>query len=400
MSILCSGFNRILRPLDFMPVFNEGTSEYWRHVSNQDELPLAGELSSSGVKVLNNFLTDLGKESLDDSLENQIKGYILNHPDVVDHLRKLVGVTNKRMYLDLSYRFREKKYPGKDEGICGCRDDEFIAHQTSFLKNRLDKEDSTLKKLSAETMAEYFIDKGLLEVLESFQKLEKSDVESIIQKVVMPHDLQQEEAKRRGHGLEGKLAQFLAKFDIELLPQDKARNPMSQDIRLNKTDYSVAGRSTDGTHSYDLIIKKNDSIVAGILALVHSSDPGEFGVGKTGRTEDYQARINRYNEENGEEMELWALVDGCGFGENKGTLDSILDNVDGFVQQKTFYKIAVELHNRDIIDLKGIKFDSDYYTEEELEGLENWAENRDIMIKEEPSSNLTEIDGGRAYLYT
>lgn len=401
-------------------IYQSNEEEYWRHVSPQDKLPLAGEVSTSGIAKLNELLADLNatmgsesKEKLTDYTEDSnnkdetdkmrewVERRLIEEPSTVDHLRKLVGIKDKRLYLDLSYDFRATPHPDKDTGLCGCPKDDFIAHQTSVLKNKLGSSDPEVRQRSSEVFADYFVERGVLDVLEIFRELDDPQVETVIENVIMPHDLQMEEAKRRGHGAEAVIASLLDNFgEVEVLPEDKAANPMSSDVRLAEDDYSISDKKASETDSYDLLIRDEDEDihVLGVLGLVHSSDPGEYGVGKTGRTEEYQSRIEEYNENHDADMELWALVDGCGFGDNKGTLRAVLNHVDEFVQMNTAYKFLVHLHEKDIIDIHGIEFDRKFYDSDEIDELTDWSEARGVKTGVNTDS-FDEVEAGKAKIY-
>ena len=399
-------------------IYDTNETEYWRHVSPQDELPLAGEVSTSSVSKLHRLMNDLEatmesdtKEKLTDYGENEkddsekmrewMERRLREEPSTVDHLRRMVGIKDKRLYLDLSYDFRATPHPEKDTGLCGCPSDDFIAHQTSVLKNKLDSSNPEVSHRSSEVFADYFEERGVLDVLDIFRELDESQVETVIENIIMPHDIQMEEAKRRGHGAEGVIAVLLENFEeVEVLPKNKAEYPMASDVRLDEDDYSVSDKKASETDSYDLLIRDEDEDkhVLGILGLVHSSDPGEYGVGKTGRTEDYHDRIAEYNDNYDAEMELWALVDGCGFGDNKGTLRAVLNHADEFVQMNTAYKFLVHLHDKDIIDIEGIDFDSSFYNDEEVDELEEWAKSKGVSTDRDTDS-FEKIVAGKADIY-
>ena len=79
-------------------------NEYWFHVSSFYEIPIAGEvediIKQSSLKKLIGYLP-----SDRDLNSGDIISLITSYPDSIDTLRALIGVSDKRMYLDLSYLF-------------------------------------------------------------------------------------------------------------------------------------------------------------------------------------------------------------------------------------------------------------------------------------------------------
>lgn len=405
-------------------VYDSNEKEYWRHVSPQYELPLAGEISGSEVDELNSLLQSMEnvaksdghaesteEENQEERLRKWLQKNIIANPGNVHHLMKLVGVSNKRMYLDLSYEFRETPHPEGDTGLCGCDRDEFIAHATSEEKLKsimntkgLQSSDSQVRQRASEVFVEYFIEKGLLDVIEVLWDLDDTQIETIVEHTIMPKQTQQQRAKLRGHGLEKRIASVLEDCpSIDFLPEHKVENPKGSDVNLVVEDYTryrVSGTETDEEHSYDMLIRdeQSDEHVIGLVATVQSSDPGEFGSGKMGRPKRYRSSVEEYNSRHDANMELWGAVDGCGFGDNKGALRKTINSVDDFVQVKSIYKLVVALHNRDLMQIDGIEFDRSFYDETEISMLEEWANEREIRTEEDFSS-LTRVNAGKADLY-
>jgi hypothetical protein len=66
-------------------------------------------------------------------------------------------------------------------------------------------------------------------------------------------------------------------------------------------------------------------------------------------------------------VELWALLDGVGYCENKnGTLNPMLEAVHTFIQVKTLYKAGLELHRMGMASIDAIAFDRTFYSDETL----------------------------------
>ena len=67
---------------------------------------------------------------------------------------------------------------------------------------------------------------------------------------------------------------------------------------------------------------------------------------------------------------LWGLVDGVGFIENPDdTIFKMLGQFDTFIQLKSLYKAALKLHQLKIVKIKAIRFDMDFYSKEEADGM-------------------------------
>ena len=85
--------------------------EFWYCVSNQDQLPIYKfeEISSSqSSKLLIDFITEYKIQSnTHKNIDNQqiIANILLVTPTYLNEIRKLVGVSDKRLYLELSFIF-------------------------------------------------------------------------------------------------------------------------------------------------------------------------------------------------------------------------------------------------------------------------------------------------------
>ena len=54
-----------------------------------------------------------------------------------------------------------------------------------------------------------------------------------------------------------------------------------------------------------------------VQGLIHSSDPGQYGVNKSGETVLVKTGLTKHNSTSPIKKELWGLVDGVGFIENE-----------------------------------------------------------------------------------
>ena len=137
---------------------------------------------------------------------------------------------------------------------------------------------------------------------------------------------------------------------------------------LFKVDYT----SNENCHSFDLIINDNDSRIRVLIqSLIHSSDPGQYGVNKSDETIDIQKRIRAYNNKLNPNHQVYLLgsVDGVGFSENpNGTIVKMLDAFDDFFQMHTLFKIPIFLQKIGMINnVKGIVFDTEYFDDNAIE---------------------------------
>jgi len=352
-------------------------NEYWRHVSPQQDLPIAGANESpEGMDLLNELLEEIKGIKEGVKQKQFIQKRLMRSPSLIHLLRFLVGVSDKRAYLDLSWEFREADHPEKATSLCGCPKTDLNAHALSFFENMMNEEKTTplVSKKSSEVVTNYFFEKGLGIVLSVFANIPREKRDALLEKTVFPHEAQQSEAKRRGHGAEAKFAEIVEQLGLKILPEGKSENPMVRDLRLNVNTFEVSSKSSGDTRSYDMAICDGDGIKGCVIALIHSSDPGEYGVAKAERVEQYKREIEQYNKSKKEDEHifLWAMVDGTGFSENKNdTINRILSNVHFFVQMKTLFKIGLHLHGLGLCKIKGIWLDTGFYQKREISDLLN-----------------------------
>lgn len=147
--------------------------------------------------------------------------------------------------------------------------------------------------------------------------MELEEVSSIVDNLLLPKEIQQEETKKRGHGAEQALAIVLHKLGVSFIPDRRHINPMSQDDQnVDKVTFELAQRDEEKTWSMDLIITQDEVLRVFVQGLIHSSDPGQYGVNKSGETVLVKTGLTKHNETLTEKKELWGLVDGVGFIEN------------------------------------------------------------------------------------
>ena len=122
--------------------------------------------------------------------------------------------------------------------------------------------------------------------------------------------------------------------------------------------FELSRKINGKTWAFDLIITKDSTTadhIAYVQGLIHTSDPGQYGVNKSDETVIIKEGLNVFNQKHNTTRELWGLVDGVGFAENKtNTIDKMLFQFDTFIQLNTLYKAALKLHEKK--HLKGKRY--------------------------------------------
>jgi hypothetical protein len=381
----------------------EKQNEYWLNVSAQEEIPIWGNIELPDFDELNKILIKLSKSK---DKKKIIIEALLKTPKIFNILRLFVGVADKRAYLDLSYIFRNTKHPINNTSLCGCEKTEMGAHQTGVFLNLLKtNNDELIRKSTVKKISEYLFEKGLVNILNILSQLNEVDRLEFIEKTIFPREVQQQQAKRRGHGAEAILAKVVKELGCKIIPPEKDTNPMGQrDTRLNKETFEIVAENNEGTRSYDLVVlDKNNKIRVLVIGLIHSSDPGQYGVDKAGTTKGTKNEITEFNKEkdDDEKIVLVALTDGVGFAENKkDTINIILKYVDDFVQIKTLYKIGLLLHKLGLCKIKAIRFDK-FYSKEEIDEIKKEYIPNGIKIikKQSETTSKVKVKAGLATLF-
>lgn len=355
----------------------EKMEEFWYCVSNQDELPIyKGEevVRNQSSEKLVDFLCEYKKNinlEIDIHQNNNkdvIAKIILNNPEYISEIRKLIGLSDKRLYLELSFIFNRLAPNGMS--IFGEKRTNLKKHSTSFFINSLLHHKR--KEEIAEIISKYFIDKKLVDVLGVFLHAPIENVHKLFEFLIEPKELQQKEAKYRGHGAEMLVAQSLKKCKQIIYPEMKADNPMeSCDPNVDLKTMKIVDRdiSNSYVHSFDIIVKDKDGNIRILVqSLIHSSDPGQYGVDKSNETIVIKKLIDEYNVNNPNlpHVYLWGSLDGVGFIENpNGTIIKMINSFDFFVQVKTTFKIGIELYKLGLFDeLKGVYLDDAFFDQE------------------------------------
>lgn len=376
--------------------------EFWYHVSPQNEIPLAAKKEVLPLQDQLEYLCKKMQSQHD--IFKLILQEIYDNPSVIHQLRTLVSISDKRFYLDLSYIF-SRYYIGVsgNETLCGCSPDNLIRHQTKFFINILIKKDQR-SLLAAEIIANYLFDNGLDRILKFYCQLSTNDRNIISESLILPKESQQQDAKLRGHGPEKLLAEMVRFLGCKFIPSDKDINPMgTHDPNIDPLTMKIAPRDSQSTFSSDLVIL--DSLgnpTISIVGLIHTSDPGQFGVDKANTVKEIRNQINSFNKlYPNRYIELWGLVDGVGYSENKnGTINAMLPQFRNFIQVKTLWKAALRLHSLNLCKVQGIIFDQNFYRNQDiLEHMQRYVPEGVYIYDSEPKIYSKKRVAGTATLF-
>ena len=241
---------------------------------------------------------------------------------------------------------------------------ELNKHPLSYFKKLVKNNDARLSDEAAKIIVNYLVNKGLVNIVQSMAKLDPQELEILIEKLILTKEVQQAEAKRRGHGAEFELAKLVHSLGCKIIPEERYKKAIGyQDPNVDRKNFEVRKKEKGGTWSFDLIITQDNSPIVFVQSLIHTSDPGQYGVNKSDETVQIKKDIDLHNKNHKLQKELWGLVDGVGFCENKkDTIDKMLGEFDCFIQLKTLYKAGLRLHKLGLIKIKGIIFDKTIYT--------------------------------------
>src|SRR5262249_26708754 len=134
------------------------------------------------------------------------------------------------------------------------------------------------------------------------------------------------------------------------------------------------------------------------------SDPGQYGVNKSDETVAVAAQIQAANrsQRKSKPMELWGLVDGIGFSENKAdTINKMLGCFDVFVQLNTLYKAPLRLQALWLCRVRAIQF-SDFYSAADVKAIKTKYVPAGVDIlstDQKPDRRWQAIKAGRATVY-
>ena len=358
--------------------------EFWYCVAPQDDIPLPDDTRNEQADSYNQLIDLLNTYKIihqqTPSLSTQeiVKKMILDNPDSVSSFRKLIDISDKRLYLDLSYVVN---IYDNNIRLIETERESLVKHSTAFFINYLQKNNK--KKILAEVVSSYFCDRGLSDSLEAFSSLSEEQLSSIFNNLIVSRENLHKDAKLRGHGVEQAFAKVFKACNVSIYPTNKAEAPMSEhDPNVDLSTMNIVERNAKDTncHSFDLIIKgANGGIRILIQSLIHTSDPGQYGVNKSDETIDIYNRICKFNKSNPNHERVYLLgsVDGVGFSENpNGTIVKMLDTFDDFFQMHTLFKIPIFLQKIGLINnIKGIAFDTEYFSSKAIKHfVDNYLE--------------------------
>jgi len=251
-----------------------------------------------------------------------------------------------------------------------------IKHDTKFFINQLNN--SVHKQQYAVLISKYFIDHGIEEILQTFSALKKEQIIPIFNNLIAPKEIQQKQAKYRGHGAEMTFAKVCHECGLNIIPENKHIDPMAgydPNVDLSTMEIVAKDAKNPNIHSFDLILKDNNGNIRVLIqSLIHSSDPGQYGVDKSNETVIIKNLIDKYNATHTDRpVYLLGSVDGVGFSENpNGTIVKLINTFDDFFQMHTLFKIAIFLYKVGLIDnLVGIVFDTEFFEDYAISHFEN-----------------------------
>lgn len=342
--------------------------EFWYCVAPQEDLPLykGQEISSSACTNLINFINKYKLKIGSASPTEVIQTIILENPSIISDIRVLVGVSDKRLYLDLTYLVNFFKDP-HNRRIVSEEREHLLKHDTKYFIRLLSN--SPMKTILAAEITKYFLQRGLLDIINTFVSLSESQIIPIFDNLIAPKEIQQMQAKYRGHGAEQAFAKVVTACGCSITPENKDIDPMAgydPNVDLSSMNVVTRDASNEDCHSFDLIVNDNSGHIRILIqSLIHSSDPGQYGVNKSDETREIYKRIKLYNTKvsSNEKVYLLGSVDGVGFSENpNGTIVKMIDYFDDFFQMHTLFKIPLFLQKIGLINnIVGVAFDKDYF---------------------------------------
>lgn len=388
------------------PAYSSKEAEFWYNVAQQEVLPLAGKIDLKlDVSRIFSVFKELSASADLVAAKGPTAKFLISDPTLFHDMRQFLGISDKRSYLELSYIASRAKHPTNDHGLCGCHPWTLARHPMNFFLRLLSgSKGAEVQYAAADMLADYLLQNGIFEAAKGFSSADEKLLELIYTRLIIPKEYQQKAAKRRGHGCEAALAGVLSRTGATLVPDDRWQNPMgAKDPHLDVETMQQKDREAGVTHAFDLLVMESNKVRVAIQSLIHTSDPGQYGVDKSNETVEISNKIIEYNAgESGRCVELWGLVDGVGFSENKkDTINKMLQHFETFMQIRTLYKGPLRLHKLGLIRARCIKF-SDYYDSDDIDAIveQYGSDDIDIMTSADASpTGLTEVDAGEAKIY-
>ena len=308
---------------------------------------------------------------------SDIAAWIIQDPSLALELRLVLSISDKRFYLDLSYLLSRTTLGEAGPTVCGCQPNTMKKHSTATILGYMARGPAARKELAATVVAEYLVNRGLLVVLDLYFPLSQMQRTAVNDLWLSPHNVQQNETKRRGHGAEAEIAQALVDAGVSIFPASKATDPMgAPDPNVSLETFEIVPRVPQETVSVDIALLKEDGALAAIvMGLVQSSDPGQFGVDKAATNGRIRTMLEEHRAVTGSALELWGIVDGIGYAENpNGTVYPMLRHFDFFVQHNSAYKAVLGAGRLGLAEPLAIMYDMTFYTDTTREQMhERWA---------------------------
>ncbi len=378
--------------------------EFWYCVAPQNDIPLY-----RGEALDNNVVTDLiaflnyYRDNIQKTFSESIQKALLHNPKFINNIRLLLGISNKRFYLDMTYLAHISTTSAGERIVEENRED-LTKHSTAWFVGKLSDEG---KEEWAKLISEYFVSNDLKQILNAFLSLSEDLVKEIFNNLIAPKEIQQKQAKYRGHGAEQLAAKSFHDAGANIYPEKKHLTPMAErdpNVKLSTMEIVSHETAAAGIHSFDLIIKDADGDIRALVqSLIHTSDPGQYGVNKSDETVDIKKLIDKYNETHPEKpVYLIGNVDGVGFSENpRGTIEKMLDAFDSFVQINTMFKASLYMQQLGLTSgVRYIMLDDDYFLPEVKEYFNRkYIEPAGVTLVDKlPCSYEKSVRAGRALL--
>ena len=103
------------------PAYATPEDEFWYNVSQQDGLPIAGDINlTMDLKLLYAFFKKIASSNDSDSAKDAIFEALIKDPNIFGDARQFLGLSNKRAYLELSYIASRTPHPSEPYSLCGC----------------------------------------------------------------------------------------------------------------------------------------------------------------------------------------------------------------------------------------------------------------------------------------
>lgn len=386
----------------------EKINEFWYCVSPQENLPIyeGKQITINKSQNLIAFINKFNQLTREESYDGKeiLKTMILEDPDIIKDLRVLLGISDKRLYLDLTYL--SHIYETSD-GHRIVPEDRYnlTKHNTTYFINQI--KNSSFKIDFATLVTNYFLEKDLKHILEKFSTFNEDTINIIFDNLIAPKELQQAHAKYRGHGAEMEFSKVFKLFEGKIFPENKHLDPMgSRDPNVNLSSMKIVDKdaSNPDVHSFDLVVfDDSGKIKLLIQSLIHSSDPGQYGVDKSNETVNIRKSIDEYNQKNHEnQVYLIGSVDGVGFCENpNGTIVKMLNLFDDFFQMNTLFKIPMIMQRYGLIDnIYGIELNKEFFNRDMIHYFkEEYLQPFDLMLIENDNDNNDNLVIGKGKIY-